>query len=245
MPASTPRRSEGERLVISSSVTAGLSRFRRVPFRIPNVLTRSVFTKPDKNSIETSSLSLSTNGTLFCVHASRSHWRPHCNDRATFLTPRINKVLRLARSRAFRAFHLCWKEHEDQLDQVLRGTAKRNSHLGETPIIRDTWTDNMKNNSRYIPGFQDRCVLPNDERFGPTRCQKPHPTIAVAHEDHIAFNFKSIVNYLNATTVVFMGMRTNLCIRSAATCLALTTVSVGYVGGLLDAGYDFSGQKKH
>jgi hypothetical protein len=121
-------------------------------------------------------------------------------------------VLRLARSRGFRAFHLHWREHGDQLDQGLRGNASRNSHLGETPIIRDMWTDNTKNNSRYVPGFEDRCVLPGDERFRPSRCQRPHPTIAVAHEDPITFNFKSIANYLNATTIVLMGMHTNLCI---------------------------------
>jgi hypothetical protein len=34
----------------------------------------------------------------------------------TFLTPRINETLHVARSRGFRAFHLYWKEHEDQLD---------------------------------------------------------------------------------------------------------------------------------
>jgi hypothetical protein len=99
---------------------------------------------------------------------------------------------------------------------VLGTTAKRNSDLGETPIIPDTWTDNTKNNSRYIPGFEDRCVLPGYEPFEPTGCQKPHPTIAVAHEDFIAFNFKSIAkiaNCLNAMTTVLMGMHTNLCIE--------------------------------
>jgi hypothetical protein len=91
-------------------------------------------------------------------------------------------------------------------------------------------------------------MLPKYERFGPTRETKPHPTISVADADVVAFNFKSIAhiaNYLKVKTVVLMGMHTNMCIRSAAMYLEMVNISVGYVGGLLDAGYYYPGQKKH
>jgi nicotinamidase-related amidase len=193
-------------------------------------------------------LTLSTNDTLFYVDAWRAHWCPYYNDRAFYLTPRINEILHLARSRGFRTFHLHWKPHEADLDAKLRATAKQNADGGETQIIRDTWTDNGLNNSRYIPGFEDRCMYPKYERFGPTRDQKPNPTISVADSDYVAFNFKSIANianFLNIKTVILMGMHTNLCIRSAAMYLALVNISVGYVDGLLDAGFYYPGQKKH
>jgi hypothetical protein len=193
-------------------------------------------------------LTLPTNDTLFYVDAWRAHWCPYYNDRAFYLTPRINEVLHLARSRGFQTFHLHWKPHEADLDATLRATAKQNADTGETQIIRDTWTDNGVNNSRYIPGFEDRCMYPKYERFGPTRDQKPHPTISVAESDYVAFNFKSIANianFLKARTVILMGMHTNLCIRSAAMYLALVNISVGYVDDLLDAGFYYPGQKKH
>jgi hypothetical protein len=157
-------------------------------------------------------------------------------------------MLHLARSRGFRAFHLHWKAHEDNLDASLREIAKHNAERGDTAIVRETWTDNTANNSRYIPGFEDRCMYPKYERFGPTRDQKPHPTISVADSDVIAFNFKSIAqiaNSLKIKTVILMGMHTNLCIRSAAMYLALVNISVGYVGDLLDAGFYYPGQNKH
>jgi nicotinamidase-related amidase len=208
----------------------------------------SVFRRLENGELVTSEISLNTSDTLFYVDFWRAHWCPYYNDRAFFLTPRLNEILHLARSRGFRAFHLHWKPHESKLDKELRAEAEERAAKGETEIIRVTWTDNTKNNSKYIPGFQDRCMLPGYERFGPTRNQKPHPSISVSKSDSVAFNFKSIANiahFLNISTVILMGIHTNLCIRSAAMYLALVNISVGYVEDLLDAGFYFPGQKKH
>jgi hypothetical protein len=223
-------------------------RIEEAPVLPQENLTLEVFRRLEDFRIVKSRVTLDPTDTLFYVDAWRSHWCTYYNDRAFYLTPRVNEVLHLARSRGFRAFHLHWKAHERDLDRNLRSEAKRRAQIGETPIINETWTDNSKNNSRYIPGFEDRCMLPGYERFGKTRDQKPHPTISVGSEDVIAFNFKSIANvahYLNVSTVVLMGMHTNLCIRSAAMYLALVNISVGYVDSLLDAGYYFPGQRRH
>jgi hypothetical protein len=234
-------------LITSFLTWTFLSIFSR-PRSTPRSLLLNVVNRIEGDALSHHRITLNTNDTLFYVDAWRSHWCPYYNDRAFYLTPRINEILHLARSRGFQAFHLHWKPHEENLDESLRETAKKNSDRGETPVIRDTWTDNTANNSRYIPGFEDRCMFPKYERFGPTRDQKPHPTISVADSDVLAFNFKSIANianFLKMKTVILMGMHTNLCIRSAAMYLALVNISVGYVGDLLDSGYYYPGQKKH
>jgi hypothetical protein len=211
----------------------------------PAPLPLNVFRHSEDNKRTNATLRLHPHDTLFYVDAWRSHWCPYYNDRAVFLTPRINELLHLARSRGFRAFHLHWKGHEKKIDERLRKLAKSQGQNGETEIIRETWADNNVNNSRYIPGFKDKCLYPGYERFGPVRCQKPNPAIAVSTTDLVALNFKSIANianFLNVSTVLLMGMHTNLCIRSAAMYLALVNISVVYVDDFLDSSYYFPGQ---
>ena len=196
----------------------------------------------------TKTMILRSNETLFYVDAWRSHWCPYYNDRAFFLTPRINEMLHLARSRGFRAFHLHWKGHETRVDGYLRKRARNYSELGETAAVRDSWVDNGHENSKYIPGFKDACILSEYQRFNKTRCQKPNPTISVARNDLVAFNFKSVANiahHFGIRTVVVMGMHTNMCIRSAAMYLGLVNITVVYVRDLLDSCYWYKGQKKH
>jgi hypothetical protein len=215
---------------------------------VQSQLVLDVFRYAENQNRTDAILQLGPRDTLFYVDAWRSHWCPYYNDRAVFLVPRVNEILHLARSRGFPAFHLHWKGHEKSIDRDLRKLAKNRSQWGETPIIRDNWVDNNANNSRYIPGFQDKCIFPGYERFGPVRCQKPNPGISVATDDLIAFNFKSIANianFLNATTIILMGMHTNLCIRSAAMYLARVNISVVYVDGFLDSSYYFPGQVHH
>ena len=188
------------------------------------------------------------NETLFYADYWRSHWCPYYNDRDFFLSPRINEFLHLARSRGFKVFHLNWKGHEQNLDKNLRSKFKKIVEKTMPDIIKDTWPDNNKNNHKYIPGFQDKCMYPGFERFGKTRCQKPNPSLSVGENDLIAFNFKSIAtiaHYYHAKTVILTGIHTNLCIRSAAMYLALLNISVGYIDDLLDAGFYYPTQKDH
>ncbi|OHS97522.1 hypothetical protein TRFO_36282 [Tritrichomonas foetus] len=193
-------------------------------------------------------INLYQNETLFYVDYWRSHWCPYYNDRDFFLSHRINEFLHIARSRGFRIFHLHWKGHEAKLDEPLRKNYKKIGEDFISPIVKDTWIDNNVNNSLYIPGFKDKCIYPNFERFGKTRCQKPNPALAFGENDIIAYNFKSIAtvaHYHKAKTVILTGVHTNLCIRSAAMYLALLNISVGYIDDLLDAGFYYPTQKNH
>ena len=204
------------------------------------------YTSDGTKTFET--LILAKNETLFYTDAWRSHWCPYYDDRAFFLTPRINDMLHLARSRGFRALHLNWKGHENKLDKRLRKIGRDYSARGETRAIQETWINNAEDKQNYTPGFKDSCIFDGYSRFGKTRSQRPNPTISVSQNDLIAINFKSvasIANYLNIKTLVLMGMHTNMCIRSAVLYLSLVNISVVYVRDLLDACYWYRGQKRY
>lgn len=186
--------------------------------------------------------------TLFYDDAWRSHWCTYYNDREFFLTPRINEIEHLARSRKFNILHLNWKGDEENRDSDIRQKGRNLAKDGMLPIIQDSYPDNQKNNSKYIKGFADKCLYKEFNRKSPTRSQRPNPSISVANTDFVASNFKhvaAISRALGAKTVIIMGMHTNLCILSATLYLELANISIGYVDGLLDSGFYYNGQKKY
>ena len=227
-------------LLLKNENNIEYDKFFQDEFRIHNYFPNG--TKIFKNIV------LNKSETLFYVDYWRSHWCPYYNDRDIFLSHRINELLHLARSRGYKILHLHWKGHEKKIDEPLRSKFRNIENQNMPEIIEKTWVDNSKGNSKYIPGFQDKCIYPNFSNFHKIRCQKPNPAISFGENDIIAYNFKSvasIANYLKIKTVILTGVHTNLCIRSVAMYLALVNISVGYIDDLLDAGFYYPTQKIH
>jgi hypothetical protein len=157
-------------------------------------------------------------------------------------------MLHLARSRGFRTFHLHWNGHEDNIDSELRNIMKRRTSLHKPAAMQGKHANNTINNSRYLPGFEDKCTFPGYERYSNLEGKRPNPEIAVAEHDFVGLSFRSIAivaDFLNISTVVLMGMHTNMCIRSVAMYLQMVNVSAVYVDGLLDSAYYHQGQVEH
>ena len=143
--------------------------------------------------------------------------------------------------------HLNWKGDESNQDSKLRKQGRDLASKGMTESIQNTYPDNNAEVSNYIPGFIDSCIYPNFTRFGTTRITRPHYDLSLSKYDYVAQNFKNVaaeVRYLKFQNIIMLGMHTNLCIYNVAALVSTTNISIGFVDGLLDAGYYYPGQKK-
>ena len=197
--------------------------------------------------------SFDTSQIIFYDDAWRAHWCPYYNDREIFLTPKINEIFHLARSRGIKVIHLHWKGDPSKIDSAYRDRNNAFSKRHVPQNVSDYYPWNQQDNKLYIPGFQDSCIY-NDfnnslyKPRGPTRMDRPNPSISVSEDDYMGKNFKfvcSSIIALDIKTVFLFGMHTNLCILSETMYLELfKNVELIYVDDLLDAGFYYPSTKE-
>jgi len=202
----------------------------------------------DKNGrVVFDDLRINSKNTVFYVDSWKSHWCPYYNDREFFFAPRINEMLHIARSRGFTVLHLNWKGLKNSTYEMIREKSRKIEEKGMTKEIQNNYPWSGELHQDYIPGFKDKCIYSEYQRYGKMRDQRPNPSVSISSGDLVAKSFKSMAAIISGRgfrNVIFFGFHSNLCLLSATLYLRYANITVVHVEDLVDAAYFYPTQKR-